>query len=207
MRMKFVVVLIVAFTMLGTAYSQIEKSSGQGQGRQDPLELTEDQKEQIEELRISCKKDLLPLKNKLKVMDAELQEMVMAENPDSRAINKKIEGIGSVRTEIQKIQTSNRLKIRGLLTEKQRVLFGSRKSYERELMYGRRDFQRGRRFKQFKNFREMRLKHREMSPEKGERGMRFQHRDLPYEGVERGIRFQHRDLRPENIEEELILEL
>ncbi|MCK4820070.1 hypothetical protein KA005_30170, partial [bacterium] len=102
MRTKFVVVLIVAFTMLGTAYSQIEQSSGQGQGRQDPLELTEDQKEQTEELRISCQKDMLSLKNKLKVMDAELQGMVMAENPDSRAINKKIEGIGSIRTEIQK---------------------------------------------------------------------------------------------------------
>ena len=191
MRMKFVVVLIVAFTMLGTAYSQIEQSSGQGQGRQDPLELTEDQKEQIEELRISCQKDLLSLKNKLKVMDAELQEMVMAENPDSRAINKKIEGIGSIRTEIQKMQTSTRLKIRGLLTEKQRVLFDSRKSYGREHMYGRRDFQRGRRLKQFNNFREM----------------RFKHRDLPYEGIGRGMRFQQRDLYPENIEEESILEL
>jgi len=86
-------------------------------------DLTEEQKAQIDALKMNLEKEMLPMKTKLEVKQAELQELLVADSPNKGAIDKKIDEIGSLRTQIQKKRIDNRLKIRALLTPEQRVKF------------------------------------------------------------------------------------
>jgi len=86
-------------------------------------DLTDEQVEKIKDIKTSLMKEITPIRTKLKTMRAELDELLIVEKPDTRAINKKIDAMSSIRTEIQKKRIANRLKIREFLTEEQRVWF------------------------------------------------------------------------------------
>jgi Spy/CpxP family protein refolding chaperone len=97
--------------------------------------LTEDQQKKAQALDLETEKAVLPLKAQLDVKTAELKALAVAENPDKGAIDKKIEEIGALRTQIMKKKILNKLAVRALLTPDQRVEF-DRKALRggRELM-------------------------------------------------------------------------
>ena len=94
-------------------------------------DLTDEQKEQIEEIQTETQKITTPLRSKLNTLSAELDELLIAENPDRNAIDSKMDEMAEVRTELHKKRIDTRLKIRALLTEKQRVHFDARRSHKR----------------------------------------------------------------------------
>jgi Spy/CpxP family protein refolding chaperone len=85
--------------------------------------LSEDQQKKVEALDLEIEKVLLPLKAQMDVKAAELRVLAVAENPDKAAIDKKIEEIGALRTQIMKKKVMNGLAVRALLTPDQRVGF------------------------------------------------------------------------------------
>lgn len=87
------------------------------------MDLTEEQQAKIEELKTNLEKAILPMKTKLGVKQAELQELLVAENPNKAAIDKKIDEISGLRTQMQKKHINHRLEVRALLTPEQRVKF------------------------------------------------------------------------------------
>ncbi len=89
-------------------------------------DLTEEQQAQIDELKTALEKEMLPMRTKLEVKQAELQELLVADNPNKGAIDRKIDEISSLRTQMQKKRIDNRLKTRVLLTPEQRVKFDQR---------------------------------------------------------------------------------
>lgn len=89
-------------------------------------DLTEKQKEQIQQLRTEHLKALLPLKNQLMEKEARLQTLSTSEKVDMKEINTIIEEIGAIRTRMMKERAAHRQEIRTLLTEKQRLLFDAR---------------------------------------------------------------------------------
>ncbi len=87
------------------------------------LNLTAEQQSQISDLRLQLQKEMLPLRSELMTKRNELKLLMTAEKPDMGKINRKIEEISKIRTEIQKKRVAHRLKIRSLLTEEQRKIF------------------------------------------------------------------------------------
>ena len=86
-------------------------------------DLTDDQKEKIEALRIDHMKEMLELKNEIGEKHARLQTLTTAEKVNMSEVNKLIDTIGALQTKMMKMQVKHRQDIRELLTEKQRVIF------------------------------------------------------------------------------------
>jgi len=90
------------------------------------LDLTEEQQEQITDLRTAYLKDIQPLKNELNINKAKLDALLTEDNPQVNEINNLIENNGKIQIEIRKKQVAHQLEIRKLLDDEQKVIFDSR---------------------------------------------------------------------------------
>lgn len=117
-----------AFAQQGKMHSEsVEKQcmSGMGHGKHMSMipDMTEQQKEQMEQLRTEHLKVMLPLKNQLQEKMARLRTLSTAEKVNMNDINKKIDEIGELKIKLMKERATHRQDIRKLLTEEQRVMF------------------------------------------------------------------------------------
>ena len=137
MRFKTNLFLLVfaAFLLMGTqGFSQQTKGDCQGKSsmsQADKLEkaipdLTDQQKKDIEKIGLDMKKQSLPITNELREKRAHLQTLKTTEPIDQAAIDKEIEAIGKLRTDLAKLREDTRLKIRNVLTDEQKVVFDSK---------------------------------------------------------------------------------
>jgi len=90
-------------------------------GPGNDIGLTDVQKEVFQKGRTETAKQVQPLHNQLGEARAHQKTLTTAEKPDMDAINKNIEKMGALQTEIEKIQTKHRLEMRAQLTDEQRV--------------------------------------------------------------------------------------
>lgn len=88
--------------------------------------LTDTQKEQINEIMLQSRQEVLPLQNQVHEKMVRLQTLRTAADVDMDAINTVIDEIGDFRTQIIKRRLLSEQDIRKLLTEEQRVIFDSR---------------------------------------------------------------------------------
>jgi len=98
------------------------------------LELTDVQREAFKQSRLAMQKQLQPIQNELGEAEAHQKTLMSAEKPDLAAINKNIEKIGSLKVEMAKVKTKNRLDMRAQLTEEQRLKFDALKGKMKEGM-------------------------------------------------------------------------
>lgn len=142
--MSFVLVLIFSGLLIGQEMQKEmkmmhSKPMEKGFGPECPhmkcmgLALTEEQQKKIDALKTSLHKALLPLRADLKVKKAELEKLLIAEKPSTTAIDKKIEEIGALRTQIQKALVHHRLQVREILTPEQRIKFDQTSYPERKM--------------------------------------------------------------------------
>jgi len=89
-------------------------------------ELTPEQQNQIEQLRIRYQKALLPLRNELGEKMARLRSVSTGENVQTAAVHEIIDQIGALRTRLMKMRVEMLLDLRTLLTEKQRLQLDTR---------------------------------------------------------------------------------
>jgi len=130
-----ILLLIAALFIVssGIAYAQCPKGDCGGKpsmhGEKGPHngpgipDLTEEQKEQIKGLRVELMEDLITMKNKLGEKTAKLRTLQTATKANMSEINKVIENIGDLRTDIMKLKAACHQEIRSLLTDEQRVFF------------------------------------------------------------------------------------
>ena len=85
--------------------------------------LTEEQQNKIDQLRLDLDKAIMPLQADLGVKKAELDKLLVADKPDRKAIHKKIDEIMALKTQIKKEKVDNQLQVSALLTPDQRVAF------------------------------------------------------------------------------------
>ena len=100
-------------------------------GPENGLDLTDVQKEAFKKSRLEMQKQLQPVFNQIGEAEARQRTLTTAEKPDMDAINKNIEKIGSLKIEIEKIRTKNRLEMRAQLTEEQRLKFDKFNHFQR----------------------------------------------------------------------------
>jgi Spy/CpxP family protein refolding chaperone len=87
------------------------------------LDLTDEQRKKVDAMDLETEKALLPLRGQIDVRNAELKQLMLADKPDAAAVEKKIDEIGALRTQIEKKRVLQQLAVRGLLTPEQRVDF------------------------------------------------------------------------------------
>ncbi len=92
--------------------------------------LTDEQEQKLDRLRTAHLKEMTALRNDIAVKRAEIQKLETVDKPDMAQINKTIDELGSVRTEMAKKRAAHLQQVRSLLTEEQRVYFDA-------LHYGR----------------------------------------------------------------------
>lgn len=90
--------------------------------------LTEEQKETMKKLRLETAKEIKPLKNELHEVMAHHQTLITADNADLKAINKNIDKMAGIKTEIAKIMAKQHQEFRSQLNEEQLIKFDNRKN-------------------------------------------------------------------------------
>ena len=99
--------------------------------------LSDEQKEQIKQVRLEIQKEVLPLRNDMREKRARLNTLSTAEKADMNAINRVVEDIGDLQTEIIKKREMGRQQVRNLLNEEQRLFFDSHQRGMRHFRHGR----------------------------------------------------------------------
>lgn len=129
-------ILMTTFALNAQNYNR-GNCQNNGQGRQQSqynkgericsyLDLSDDQKEKVDALRLNHQKEMLPLRNELNEKKAQLKTLETVEKADMSAINKLIDDMGMLKTKIAKLHASHRQDVRSVLTEEQRLMFDTR---------------------------------------------------------------------------------
>jgi Spy/CpxP family protein refolding chaperone len=119
--------LILMLLLAGSAAIYGQKDMGMHQNLPG---LTEDQKTQIEKLRITHMKEMQTAKNLVAENRARYQTLMTADKPDMTAINKNIDEYSALKGDMMKKQAAHRQEIRKLLNDEQRLIFDSRQSHD-----------------------------------------------------------------------------
>ena len=165
MRTKFGSLLLVAVFFVSMAATAQTMANRQDRQRKERMMMfrdfraqaetapffTEEQKEAMKEIRLETAKEMKPLRNQLRELNARHQTLTTTEDADLDAIYENIEEMSDVKTEMAKIRARQHQEVRGLLTEEQLLKFDSRKemmkkrrsrSFENGNRNGRRNFER-----------------------------------------------------------------
>lgn len=87
------------------------------------LELSDQQKTEIETIHLKSRKTTMRLHSKVEELQAQLNQLLFADNPDQDKITSTIDEIGLLKTDMHKARIFTRLSIRALLSDVQQVKF------------------------------------------------------------------------------------
>jgi Spy/CpxP family protein refolding chaperone len=127
--------LLIISIIAATAFSAFAQPYGQGrQGDRRGMgaaaeripDLTEEQKDQIYELRRGFLEYSLEKRGQMKVLHSEYKLLMVSDTKDLTAIDKNIEERSALRADMMKEKTRLQLDIRELLSEEQQVFFDNR---------------------------------------------------------------------------------
>jgi len=138
LKSKQIVLSIAALLIIaGSAYAQppmMERKGAEEQamhGRKMPEHkgmipgLAEEQLEQMKTLRTEHMKALQPILNQLGEKKARLHTLTTADKVNMAEVNKVIDDIGKMHTQIMKLKEQHRQEVRKMLNDEQRVFFDS----------------------------------------------------------------------------------
>jgi Spy/CpxP family protein refolding chaperone len=116
---KLGVFVAVALVMVSTSlYSQ----PAEGKGYQKviaKLNLTEEQKKSVDNIRLDMEKQEITQKAKNETARVELRQLFKADNPDKSAIEKKVNEIADIEVQMHMIKINSWFDINKLLTQEQ----------------------------------------------------------------------------------------
>lgn len=132
-------VTILIFSVAISGFARGPKE-GMGKGRHPGMmgkfKLTDEQQEKIDALHLDLDKKLVPLKSELGIKQAELDALMVQENPSEKAVNGKIKEIGDLKTKMHTLMSGMVLKVRLVLTPEQRIQFDKRHMFMGGKMHG-----------------------------------------------------------------------
>lgn len=103
-------------------FGQFGMGHGMMRNNYCPLpDLTDDQAEQIKELRLAHYKEVQPLRAQMSELAVKHRNLVRAEKPDIKAINAGIDERTDVMNKLMKKQAEFRTEFRNLLTDEQKM--------------------------------------------------------------------------------------
>ncbi|NJO90085.1 MAG: Spy/CpxP family protein refolding chaperone [Chloroflexia bacterium] len=131
MNLKTMVLLMASLLFIGTTQIKAQKGQMKGNKAQGWVcnipDLTDDQQKKIDDLRVEHQKIMLNNRNQMMEKRAKLNTLRTADKADMNAINKLIDEMGVLHTQMMKDKEAHHQAIRSLLNDKQRVFFDSHK--------------------------------------------------------------------------------
>ncbi len=125
---KILVLLFALLLMTGSVYAMTPGDGGPREGFKDfhhnLLNLTPEQKTQLQTLRDNFRKDTVFLRNNIKVKRLELKTLWTVPNPEKDKIVAKQKELNDLRTQLQMKVIDFRLAARGYLTPDQAAQVG-----------------------------------------------------------------------------------
>lgn len=85
--------------------------------------LTEEQKDQMKAIHVETEKAAMPVKNEIGEKEARLKTLVTADTYDEKAVNKLLDEMGDLKTEVEKIKISSIQKVKEVLNDEQLLVF------------------------------------------------------------------------------------
>lgn len=149
---KITTILIAAILTISSATALAQKGQGM-MGKGMPGErmqksqqhctqmipnLTDEQKNQIQELRVDQMKQMTSFRNQLMEKRARLRTLQTQDNPDMNAINNAIEEMGEIRTNMHKARAKHHQEVRKLLNDEQQAFYDARRMHRHGKSSGRR---------------------------------------------------------------------
>ena len=92
-------------------------------GPMKALNLSDAQKQALKQSMLAMQKEIKPLRNELGEALAHQKTLVSADSPDMKAIDKNLDKIGDLRTEMSKVRVKYQLEMRAQLTPEQQIKF------------------------------------------------------------------------------------
>ena len=86
-------------------------------------DLTEEQKDQIKEIHLAHIKDVQPLKDEVKINRVKVDVLLKRDDPDMKEIVSLVEANGELLTQIQVKSIEQRISVRSLLTDEQKIIY------------------------------------------------------------------------------------
>ncbi len=136
-------VLMAIILLLGLSLSILaQPQSGHRQNQQKNksgfglLNLSDEQEASIKEIHLAQIKAVMPLKDEMSINKAKLNALIKKDDPNMKEIVGLVEANGKILTEIQVKNIENKINIRTLLNDEQKVIFDSqyRKMQQRNMM-------------------------------------------------------------------------
>lgn len=130
--MKKTTVLVLAILMIASTNIFAQRGRnfddrGQGFGRFDFCEripdLTEDQEQKIEALRVVHLKEMTSFRNQMDELRAKKRTLITSDNSNMNEINSVIDQMTDVHNKMMKASAIHRQDVRNLLTDDQKVYF------------------------------------------------------------------------------------
>jgi len=149
--------LVLAMIMLTGVDAQPRNGRGYGPGGQgnpnfEPgygsthlfacLDLTEEQQEQMQALRLEHLKTIKPLRNKMGELKARERTLISEDEPDMKAIYQVIDEQTDLNNKMRKLRVEHRVSAKKLLTEEQIMILDQRRGNARRCLANRNDFNR-----------------------------------------------------------------
>ena len=137
-KMKTILIMALAIAMIGGTSTFAQRGQGmrfgggQGYGYNAGictgfgLNLTEDQQNQMNEMRVAHMKTVQPVRDQLLELRAHQRTLMNAENTDQKVINKNIDEITKLQNKLMKVGSEFQLKVKSILTDEQKVMMQSR---------------------------------------------------------------------------------
>jgi len=123
----FMMVVIAVMVMAVTVFAQVPKKQMRGKTpRMNKLDLTDEQQSKMQDLRLALQKEILPLISKVRIVNDEIKQEMVAEKFNQSKVKKLIEQKEKIRTEIQVKRTLHQRSIRDMLTPEQQKQFDLR---------------------------------------------------------------------------------
>lgn len=144
LKSKQIVMLTAALLLVATsAFAQMPDTKpergekpcmreGKGEHMMMIPDLTEQQKEQMKALRVEHMKEMQPLRNQLEEKKARLNTLTTSDQVNMSEVNKVIDEIGKIQTQMMKLKEQHRQDVRKLLNSDQRVIFDSHRPMRHE---------------------------------------------------------------------------
>ncbi len=102
---------------------QIPQRSMMAHSPMQLLDLTEEQKDQIKEVRLAHIKDVQPMKDEVKINRFKVDALLKTDDPDMKEIVSLVEADGKLLTQIQVKSIEQKIKVRSLLTDEQKIIY------------------------------------------------------------------------------------
>ncbi len=111
---------------------QIPHQSMRAQSPLKFLDLSEEQKDQIKEIHLAHMKDVQANRDEVKINRAKINAQLHNDDPDMKEIVKLVEANGKLLTQIQVKSIEEKINVRLLLTDEQKIIFDAQGEKIRE---------------------------------------------------------------------------